>query len=841
MNTLTRTLIGVGTAVAVFATSYLVVQAVRSDEIPADTPLAIPASTVQQAQVLRPVSFGDPVESADDDATAQPSAVVGTANVTVPEEALEPGEPTPEILAAAAALDSNLGVTTPSVPDTDPSATPSAAPEPSSSEPATPASDPCATGDDEACPDGATVTLFADTMGDPLEVWATADPVTMAGMGQSIYCPDVATEEGALRLGSVTTEPAAVTITYWPQSDPTAIREVFMDETRNYGDDGAGQCGVTGVLEEGDYDATAIAISADGEISPISTFSFDYRGRPIEPPMRVVPLGTNFLWVGVGHGAYQTALIETVPLTDGETGSCASVDTGYVAVHSAARRYHSVAASPQAMENLNVAPEFNRMTSRLFYIPEGTSVGVCGLTLNDVDTPWDLFAADRVQYATAAAPDALTAIVSVRTVATFHGGTATFTATGQTGAGCGTPMQVTIAEPAEVRGHTRTIFDQEICRISGQNVRLVVNTTYQDEGTAAEGRSGATFYVNSHNCTGTCTPPPMETYLVRLPGLGLDECAADDSDCDTRRVLNATALVDVNWVAEGDGAREAWGIGGTSETRPDDAVPERPQVDLEPVTAAFGTSMFDAVASTTIKFDRKVDYTIDAIGSCFTNGATSSRKSGTSSVASGGVSIASIRLEGLCPGSRYTYVLRATDADGHTVIVAHPGTPGVSQDVDWWEETVMPQRHINVTSTITVEKLRYPTATWLVDTPEVQIDGVRVNSRYDDGWAICLPPSTRSASTNPGSNLVPVTREYAADPVIMVHSDIFTVPATSCRFGSQSTWRDQDPAQVIPHSVLLGGTTLTGFVTYQGTDRSGAYINETFRYTIHLRGELVDE
>ena len=62
-----------------------------------------------------------------------------------------------------------------------------------------------------------------------------------------------------------------------------------------------------GSLGEGTYSGLAVAIGPTGVIADAWPLSFDSRGRETVPPMSVVPLGTNWQWVGVRHTASETA------------------------------------------------------------------------------------------------------------------------------------------------------------------------------------------------------------------------------------------------------------------------------------------------------------------------------------------------------------------------------------------------------------------------------------------------------------------------------------------------------------------------------------------------------
>ncbi len=250
MRTSTRYLVAAGTAVAIFAVSFGVAKASTEKGItPIDAAIEVPATATASAQVLMPVALGDASGN-----IPEASPIVGTATVTIAPGDDEPGEeptgdstppdedfvaePPASVLEAAAALDSSSGETADIVP------APVASPDPSTGEPSEegdPASDPCAegTGTDpaEGCPAGLHATLYSIELDPDLYISAQADPPTAEGSGTISWCSasDTGTiPEGALSIGAFTDEAGTVTVNYWPHLNPSAVRQIVMDQSQLY-------------------------------------------------------------------------------------------------------------------------------------------------------------------------------------------------------------------------------------------------------------------------------------------------------------------------------------------------------------------------------------------------------------------------------------------------------------------------------------------------------------------------------------------------------------------------------------------------------------------------------
>ncbi|MGC4174677.1 hypothetical protein [Demequina sp.] len=840
MKTPTRILVTAGTAVVLFATSFLVANAMTPDALPVDEPIAIPASTTEQASVLRPVAVGEAALSA---AAEDLSPATGTAPVTVittesggdlPEFQLSPA-----ILEAAASLDSSAGLplTEPSDEATVPTPAPTAS--------GMPASDPCAVdaGDTaETCPEGVTATLLSLEHDETLRVWAVADPVTGADQGSSIWCPATDPGENRLRLGAMTTSEATVTVTYWPTDDPSNVQSAVLEPERSFATGEVVHCGATGELVAGDYAGSAIAASMSS-ISSAWPFTFDSRGRPEQPAMTVVPLGSNWLWVGVGHTPTESVIIKGFALADGGAASCADARSETVPALREDVRTHTSLVSATALRAANINDAFTRVTSALLYVPGGTQAGVCGMTFAGGDPSWDADVPERTQFASAAAPDSWVAAVTVRELTTYRPGFVNIRATGQSGSYCGPSSYITVrGEVSDTP--TVTPVDTTLCRLGGQNIAIEIGTWWRsDAGTSEDADSTTRLLLGGLSCTGACPQPEPRTYTAFLPGLGQDQCpdsVADDCDL-RRRTAGARATIDVTWEPGGGSGRAAWTVSGVAAQDRDAVVPDAPQFDeLARLTGTLSADGFTAQLATTLGFDRQVTFTAEAVGPCYAGTATSAAVSGTARASGNGVWSAPVTFRNLCPGTHYDVIVRAT-ADGSTTVAAPPGAGGVAADVMWWDGAVTtPQAMIAVKTYVRIERSGYEDAAFMVRDSEITVAGEALYPSFGY-WQRdrCFGPGVTSRDSEAGLGEVPLAREYEIASAINVFSDLIYYPTSpTCEWRAAERW-------VVPANVtvtldnLLRGTTYSGFLVRRDFPDPASGDNQIFRYEVTVKGQRV--
>lgn len=867
MKTLTRTLITGGTAVAIFATSWAITAAVTAPDAqtPIDPAIAVPVSSIEQATVLAPVEMGENLDPASANGEGL-SASAGTASVVIldgeptePSEGAPPVSAPPPVLAAAAALDSAAGDPADIVPLTPEGADPDTAaplPEPE------PASDPCALEDapEDGCPEGVHATLFALRPGQALEVWASADPVTGPDMGTSIWCTPEdlpgGVPEGALALGALVNDHATVTVTYWPEDDPTNVSSATLTQvaTLDAGPETFSRhCGVTGPLEDGRYQGSAFGINPDGIISEPWPFSFDSRGRPIAPPMRAIPLGTNWLWVGVYHTSYDTADVRGFVLEDGGPVDCQTAynDRTYGLTYDIWPHTSEVPSEWLTARNFNTA--YTRVTSALLYVPEGSSAGICGLTFAEDDPSWDEYVPEKIQYLTAAAPDTYEAVLTLRDVTVYGPGHVSLSATGQTGSTCGTRFDQGFTIEASDTPRTTT-YNQELCALAGQNITVTATTTYPREaGGVEDGRSATRFALLGVACTGVCPEPAPQTYSVFLPGLGQDMCPDSVSDdCELRRrAAGARAIIDVTWRSSGEGGAEHWNVGTATLNDPSEAPSSTPQFDLNafPVITVAEDG-FHATGSVTFKWDRDVTWSAQLLGECFhgEDGADApAPTTGRARPAGTGVFEATMNFAGLCTGERYRLVVTATDMDGNVTIAGPASVPGVTPASTWLAgNIVVPPSYLEVTVKMEIFTADNMTASWLVLDSWVYLDGsgpagTSLSPSFGSPQSErCFPgTSHRQGSDAATSYVLPLEHRYTVTHDINVITDWFYGPrSATCAWRSYTRWISPE-ATTVTLAQLLAGTEIRGtLVDRDFPDFTDGQL--PFTYRIVLRAERVD-
>jgi hypothetical protein len=851
MNKTTRILVGAGTVLAVAVTSFAITRAITAEPepFPIDDPIAIPEYSYEQADVLAPLAYGE-LPAGADPMDLDLSDSIGTAQVVVPAtEEPSPDTPPPGIVEAAAALDAASGDAASLIP-----ATPDGEEPPGSGGPSTdPASDPCAEpgADPEACPDGVRMELFSLRPGEALTVFATADPVTGPSMGSSIWCTpeEVAgLPEGALALGAITNDPAAVTITYWPADNPSDMRSTSLTQVQTFVEGSARHCGVTEPLAEGDYEGTAFAINADGIISEAWPFTFDSRGRPTTPAMRVLPLGSNWLWVGVYHTIYEAGTIKGFPLVEDGPRDCAAAWDPSITMLRKDIEDHTSVVPASWLEARNYNGAFTRVTSALLYVPEGTSAGICGWTSVTDEPSFDVYEPDRAQFVTVDAPDTYEAVITLRSITTYRPGTVRLTALTHTGGSCGRSSSYNglFEDPASDTPVTVEV-GEELCRIAGQNAQLSVNTTWRnDAGTSEVGRSGARFGLLGASCTGICPEPEPQTYTVFLPGLGQDMCPdRTDDGCDVRRrTAGARAIIDVTWEAGGTGTRDAWGIGSVADEPITEERPDAAEFDgFSSVTTRLDSSGFTATGTAVLRWDRQVDYRVSIVGSCFneTEGAPAPAPStGTARPDGAGVFRADITLSRLCAGSDYALVATYTDESGVTQTAAPSGIPGVSEDYYWpLGYFITDVRRIEVTAKMEIFRHDRVDASYLVRDSFVDIGGRSLNPSFGP-WLHERCFDVARVGSDPGIGTVVQQRTYTVEPLLNIFTDWFYYPTSpTCEWRANDRW-------VIPSSgtvtlaQLLDGAEMSGpLVRRDFPDEEEPY--DPFTYRLTLRGEYVDE
>jgi hypothetical protein len=785
--------------------------------------------------MLAPSAFG---QANADNAPIDLSWEQGSLAVTVPDVPLEFGQTPPALVAAAAVLDSAFG--DPAVAELSPIAGPTASADPST--PPSAASDPCAVpgADASVCPEGITARLLALEGDGDLMVYGAADPATGPDQGTLIWCEPTAVSDGALRLGAVTTADATVTITYWPIDNPSNVSSSEMTAVQTIGDGWVRYCGETAPLEPGRYEGTTIAISPDGIIASPWLLDFDSRGTPVEPTMRVVPLGTNWVWVGVYHTAGETALIDGYGLLADGTGSCEGASSPAFDALRVELAPHTTDIPREWLRLRNYNEAYSQVTSAVLYIPEGTSAGVCGQTYTSSEPSWEADVPERVQFSTVSAPDSWKAVVTVRELSVFQGGSVTLTAQGALGTWCGNTVTKYFDAPRSDAATTVPV-NTELCSLSGQDISINVQTYYRSEtGISGNAESSKRFAIAGANCVGDCPEPAPRTYSVYLPGLGQDQCPDRTSDdCEVRRrTLGARAVVDVHWERGGEGGRETWGLGAVSDESVVDESSDVPRFDTAAlISTTLDPSGFTATGTVQLRWDREVDYQVIVHGSCFNEVFTTDLPpaiTGTSRPHSAGVYTADIRLRGLCAGRPYWLEVRYSDDAGVTYVAGPPGEAGVRIDELWLGSyAVVPHLMLDVKMAIEVLKDERVEASFYVASATVEMNEQYFNTSFASRDTAC--EAGTMAAFPAVFEEIAQARTYTLQPSIVLASDWYYYPTSStCRWPRGTYWRPEANSTITLEQLLNG-------VVVEGNLVPDLPASDTpFSYRVTIRGEYQD-
>jgi len=843
MKNSTRYLIAGGAAVAVLATSFALTRAVAAAEVtPVDAAIDVPAFETAQADVLAPVFIGEDTSDSAQDL----SPTVGTAQVTVPAggsdpsgtpepSASEEATPPPGVVAAAAALDSAAGevmdvVASPS------SASP--APLPSDGTEPSPASDPCAdAAEGDGCPEGYAMTLYDIDLDLGIEIRGMGDPFTTPDEGSNLWCEPTEVPAGAVRLGALATEAGTVSVRYSPVDNPSDVHTTELTQIEEFADGSTRHCGQTEVLAGGVYRGILDLTTDDERMSEPREFMFDSRGRPTVPIMKVVPLGTNWLWVGLKHTAHETALVNGYAVTPESPVACGEPTS--VRPLRQDIETHTSEVTAAALSRHHEHAGYIRSTSALIYVPPGTSAELCGLTFSDSDPSWDRSVPERVQSATAESPNSWEAVLTIRSLSTYNAGAIELLAFGQTGRGCGHVFLNVGGEPTE--NPVITPVGQTLCAIAGQNPYIEVRTRWSiDDRSVGSGSSFKRFLLAGDNCSGPCRQPDPYTYSIFLPGLGQDECPESTSDdCELRRrTMGASATLDIDWRRTSDSSASRWTVSGIGDSNIADPTSDSPQFDTDATftTDLAGATFQTATATATLKWDRVVDFHVQPMGDCYRGDAPT--VSGTSTPAGSGVTEARVRFTNLCPGTQYRMVAIYDDADGNNGSAAPSGTSGVAPSTVWRAGLVeMPQKYLRVKAAITLTTPASFPASYNVRDSWLHLDGDGFVPSFGEFQSDrCFASSVHSVESEPGIIVVPLRDEYTLTQDFNVYSDFYTLPRNAeCWWSHPGEWIEPT-AKTLLLSDLVRGITVAGELQ----DSEFATNPRPFSYQIRFTATIQD-
>jgi len=682
------------------------------------------ATTSEDSVVLAPVAInGVPVSTATGPGDEVVSGGTGVARIVAAGTA-DPSELPADAAAAAAALDASGG--------TDGGTTYTIVGGGGSGG-ATGTDDPCAASDPPAdCPSGLRSAIFADTAPPELEVFPVADVAT-SPVGTSIYCPDVAPGAGDLGLGVGTTVPAAVTVRYWPVSDPSHVKTVTPDGVQSQVDDWNARFAATGsypvhefvfqhcgllteLTPHTDYVLSAVAVDDFGRVSDPVERTFSSDGQPTIPQMQVIPLTNNVLYVSVPYYPGNTPLVQAWTIADGAPADCSTSAIPPSALQTI-RPESDVTLSEDYLHANNYVDGYNHAVVDLYDVPEGSTVVVCARTYPHSGPSWVTGHPISQQFVIAQSPDQVVPIVTLTGLNVTHDVDAyaiTVEANTQTGLNCGGAQVPTdpLAGGSSASPNA-TLCDPTTAARSwiappGAGGNLVLATSVRWGSGVVH--STFTLPLSRYACVGTCALPATLDYSIPLPivTVGTGMCGSGfGGDCTppTADTSLGTASIHVEWSQGNVNGRTSWSV-GTPDPRPLDPPPPppAPQFDISIYPAVtLSADGWTGTAALSFVTDRHATYTVSISGDCFigdppapvTGETTGGAPAGTPDVYGG-----SATFSDLCPGGTYIMRVELVDDTGARTVASNGRDPGET----WWPGSIVsvPVRQYAITGTLTV-------------------------------------------------------------------------------------------------------------------------------------------
>jgi len=658
--------------------------------------LAAPAAQAIETEVvpiIEPIAVGardDTLSEADADAVAfDVSPAIG--EIEVPVSASVEGESTADADAEAAALavieamgeaDDPVGVwdggVTPSATAPTAAGDPCAAAE-SSDESATPA----------GCPEGLRSTIFALTTPPELYVIGLANPPTrddIIGIAALAYCPVVDLAAGEVSFAVGTNAPATITLRYWPVANPSDVGERvlmtsparvaawdegFMVDPPDYlGDWYRPQhCTVLdGVRDYTPYLAELLVTDQFGR-EVTETVGFSSSARLGIPPLRVLPVGDDSLFVSAPHTADQAVQISAYRLPPGvptDRRTCAGMPSSGLADQAATPVTRTTA--PGYNERNGFLPQYDRRTTSSVGLGYGQTFLLC-IRWFDGDRPsfeTDIPVREYTQFVST--PDPLQPMISVDRLDLVRGvsdGGLLLTGRDLSGGSCGSWRGPTAGEgfadgAALPAGDRPTAI---VCQ-PGTTANLVVITS---QVTSVDGAPSAPFAiaVPPSGCSGAaCEAPEPLFYRVALADVRVPSglCGSSFGSCDppTRLTSVGSLVLRLDWVRGTGNGLPDWVLEAPIDGPPDVERPAAPQLDTnQRVRVTDGAARYTSVLSFNLVVDRPAEYTVRVVGDCVPDGLITEQ---VGRVESRTV----IDFPNACVGTRYQFEVELVGDDGTT-------------------------------------------------------------------------------------------------------------------------------------------------------------------------------
>jgi hypothetical protein len=651
--------------------------------------------------------------------------------------------------------------------------------------------DPCAAGtpsDEAECPDGLHSIIFADTYIPEIEMYfsagASTDPT-----GLSVYCsPDDTTGDGLL-FDVATTIPATITLSMWPEDNPSVVTEVVLESpaaheaawrraggnsTNRYVDTELFQhCHeLTGLRENSTYMGVATATDIFSRVSRIFTTRFNSAGPTTAPALEVVPLTANLLYASVPYDVrYGVPEVRAWAVADGDPADCSNYG-GPTAQLREFQPQRTVPISTEYLERNNYDPNYRSRVSNIYTVPEGSTIVVCTRTFATAAPSWDADAPVRQQFVSLETPDQIVPIVKLERVDYTRDtdpATIAIGVSNQSGVTCepsGIASSFDLPAAAQPVG-THENFDKVICdprahssrRASqGFGNRLVVTTQVYVSSTELL-NSSYVLNLAPYACTGDCELPRTVGYHIPLARTYIQrrlESCGNPFGCDYPPMPDGstgTAHISVSWAHGNVNGRSDWSRSEVDSTLPDTDVPDYPQLDYNNlVTPGLSADGFSGIAEFSLRVDRAVDYTVSLSGACFEDGA---RREATGHVAAN-YPIA-IFFNGLCPGSQYETTVELVGDDGTRAVYSR--TRLADYWHAWYGTFSVPQKSVYVELSIELRSTTYRNVHWWTSGADATIDENRLT--MDTNFAkTCFADIAETGGTRTFASSIPAERTF---------------------------------------------------------------------------------
>lgn len=621
------------------------------------------------------------------------------------------------------------------------------------------AGDVCAPPEGDApadCPSGVYGTVLALTdLEEPFDVVGQAWPSDYRSLPAAppVACPVSPDADGltAVPFGIGTNAPAEITITYtWngnpdpaltatipTTDDERAAWDAWRDRDGDYSEPDARpqHCFVLPDLRPNTaYRMEIDAVDDLGRTASDVVFWVTDGRAGDEPPVRVVPLTDNVLFVSASHRDTESvemrvALVDPadaarVQLTGVEQCDVeADLLPEYAPVVEG-----SVSSSYLASHGYDET--FTRHTSGSFSVPEGSLVAICIRWFEEDAPSWSAGTVLRQYSQWASSPDRLVPTVSVTGLELLRqvdADAVTVTAATREGFPCGSWTGPGARSDGVELDPVVPICDlgaMPLDRRAALSYDIVVRTSITFDGRTTT--NGVVLRLSDQDCRGDCAVPGPEHYAVLLPTVETASGLCGSSfgaDCDPPtedRVAGSVGL-EVAWSEGSSNGYPEWTVGASTIVDPDSPPPaDVPQLDTTERIEVIERDGRVFLAFT-LRADRdELGYRVDVDGDCGIDGFLPAAGGGFEA---GDETERYIELGPVCHGTAYTVSVRlVSDGDGTSSLWSADGLVSGTQ---YWDSRVRtPSLTYDIGGEVTVQlpEDRAPFGAY-VDVLEISVDG----------------------------------------------------------------------------------------------------------------------